>query len=143
MLIEVKVKVSRVIDSKARWINETYLVDKEFFSQAEYAVTEHLNFEESEGDVEDFVIQSLKWSTIKEIADQFQGDNKFIATLKDTFVTDDGVEKYIRYKVLLWANDLAQANDNVIQLARQGYEMQVEGIKQVNYFIINTTIEDE
>ena len=45
MLIEVKVKVARVIDSKTRKRTENYILNKEFFSEAEYAVTAHLNEE--------------------------------------------------------------------------------------------------
>ena len=38
MLVEVKVKVARVIDSKTRKRTETFLLDKEFFAEAEYTV---------------------------------------------------------------------------------------------------------
>ena len=38
MLIEVKVKVARVIDNKTRKRTETCVLDKELFSEAEYAV---------------------------------------------------------------------------------------------------------
>jgi hypothetical protein len=53
--------------------------------------------------------------------------------LKDIFHEDDGTEKTLRYKVLLWANSLTEANSNVQLLAHEGYDMQIEGIKQADY----------
>ena len=130
MLIEVKAKVTRKIDNKVRKTMKIYLVNKEFFSEAEYAVTEYLTNEDV---VESIDIQSLKQSSIKEIADQYEGTCSFIATLKDSWEEDDGTVKYMRYKVLLWANNLTQANQRVQALSREGYDMVIEGIKQVDY----------
>ena len=133
MLIEVKVKVARVIDNKVRKRVENYLMDGELFAQAEYKVTEALTEEQNNGTVDSFDIQSLRISPIREVANQFSGSDTFIATLKDIWLDDDGNEKTLKYKVLLWADDLTQANNNALQLARQGYDMQIEGIKQVDY----------
>ena len=133
MLIEVKVKVARVIDNKTRKRIETYILNREFFSQAEYAITELLNEEEQSGLIEDFYITSLRESGIKEIVDKFKGDFSFLATLKDIWLEDDGTEKYLKYKVLLWADSPSQAMSNTLQLSKEGYDMQIEGIKQVNY----------
>jgi hypothetical protein len=132
MLVEVKAKVARVIDGKTRKRTETYVMDKEFFSQAEYAVTELLNGDTT---VEDFQIQNLKLSQIKEIDDQSINNSipSFIATLIDIFLQDDGTEKKIKYKVLLWADNLTAANRRANELSHQGYDMQIEGIKQVDY----------
>lgn len=132
MLVEIKVKVARVIDGKTRKRTETYVMDKEFFSQAEYAVTELLNGDTT---VEDFQIQNLKLSQIKEIDDQSINNSipSFIATLIDIFLQDDGTEKKIKYKVLLWADNLTAANRRANELSHQGYDMQIEGIKQVDY----------
>ena len=128
MLIEVKAKTKRTVDNKPKKKLEVYLVDKQFFSEAEYAVTALLT-----DDAEEFEIQSLRLSPIKEIAHQFTGDCPFVATLKDIWTEDDGTEKYLRYKVLLWADNLTQANQRVQELAREGYDMLIEGIKQVDY----------
>ena len=139
MLIEVKVKVARRIDDKIRKRTETFILDKEFFSEAEYAVTTHLNEENIAGLIDDYDIQSLRISPIKEVCDQWledytlSGYPAFIATLKDIFHADDGTEKTLKYKVLLWAQSHSQALQRVQQLARQGYDMQIEGIKQVDY----------
>ena len=135
MLIEVKAKVSRIIDSKLRKRTETYLIDKELYAEAEYAVMSSLANEQELGTVESSEIVSLRQSPIKEICEDTMPGSAFtfIATLKDVFHDDNGNEKSIRYKVLLWANDLSQANQRTQQLARQGYDMQIEGIKQVEY----------
>ena len=135
MLIEVKAKVSRIIDSKLRKRTETYLIDKELYAEAEYAVMSSLANEQELGTVDSSEIVSLRQSPIKEICeDTMPGSTfTFIATLKDIFHDDNGNEKSMRYKVLLWANDLSQANQRAQQLARQGYDMQIEGIKQVEY----------
>ena len=139
MLIEVRVKVTRIIDAKKRKKLETYILNKDFFSEAEYKVTEILNTQHNEGTVDSFEIQSLKLSTIKEIADQYEGQYSFLATLKDIYHDDNGNEKSMRYKVLLWANDLTSATHNARELQRQGYDMQIEGLKEVDY----TYIQDE
>lgn len=132
MLIEVKVKVSRNIDGKIRKKTETYLVDKEFFAEAEYKVTHELSEEQNSQAVESFEIVSLRQSAVKEIASQYEGDFSFIASFKDIFLDNDGTEKPIKYKVLLWANDLSEAMEHVTELARQGYDMTVEGLKEVD-----------
>ena len=133
MLIEVKAKVARVIDNKTRRRTETFVVNKDVFAEAEYKVTLVLSQEQDAGTVESFEIQSLRISPIKELVTQYQGDFSYIATLKDIWLEDDGTEKQLKYKVLLWANDLTEANKNAHMLARQGYDMQIEGLKQVDY----------
>ena len=143
MLIEVKVKVARIIDGKTRKRTETYVLDKEFFSQAEYAVTELLNEDTT---IEDFQIQNLKLSQIKEVDEQTINNSilSFIATLIDIFLQDDGAEKKIKYKVLLWADNLTAANRRTNELSHQGYDMQIEGIKQVDYeYLIEEVNQEE
>lgn len=143
MLIEVKIKVTKKVDTKYRKSVETYLLDEEFFAQAEYALTHLLeaDMEVHGGPIFDFYITSMKCSSIKEIADQFKGEHSFIATLKDIFVDDDGNEKALRYQVLLWADNLTEANQRAQQLAKEGYDLLIEGIKQVDYEYINTVVE--
>jgi hypothetical protein len=143
MLIEIKVKVARVIDGKTRKRTETYVMDREFFSQAEYAVTELLNEDTT---VENFQIQNLRVSQIKEIDDQSINNSitSFIATLIDIFLQDDGTEKKLKYKVLLWADNLTAANRRANELSHQGYDMQIEGIKQVDYeYLVEQSNQEE
>lgn len=143
MLIEVKAKVARTIDGKVRKRTETFLVaDCELFSNAEYRVLSTLTNEQEAGTVTSAEIVSLRQSVIKEVADQFKGSSNFIATLKDIFHEDDGTERTLKYKILLWANTLTEANHNVQQLAHEGYDMQIEGIKQVDYEYLNANIDE-
>ena len=100
MLIEVKVKVARIIDGKTRKRSETYLLDKELFAEAEYMVTSTLIQEQTDGFVDNFEIQSLRVSPLKEVATQFNGEFTYIATLKDIWLADDGTEKILKYKTI-------------------------------------------
>lgn len=133
MLIEVKVKVARIIDGKTRKRIETYLLDKEFFSEAEYQVMQALSQEQTDGTVESFEIVSLRQSPVKEVCTQYEGASSFMATLRDIFLADDGTEKELKYKVLLWADSLSEAMARTNVFSRQGYNMQVDGLKEVNY----------
>lgn len=133
MLIEVKTKVTRIEGKKYKRVITTFILDKEFFSQAEYTVTELLDNEEKNGTVFDYEIQSLKCSSIKELATQYTGENTFVVTLTDVFTDDEGNEKPLKYKVLLWAKDLSEAWERTKELSEQGYDMHIEGIKEVPY----------
>lgn len=138
MLIEVKAKVAWKIDGKVKKKIETYIIDEEVFAQAEYAAMSHLEQYKSDGEVEDFEITGLKLSIIKEIITQYEGDYTFIATLRDTTLLDDGSEKSIKYKVLLWANNIAEAMTHTREIVQQGYDMQIDGLKEVNYTHLNS-----
>ena len=133
MLIEVKTKVTRIEGKKYKRVITTFILDRELFSQAEYTVTELLENEEKNGTVFDYEIQSLKCSSIKELATQYTGENTFVVTLTDVFTDDEGNEKPLKYKVLLWAKDLSEAWERTKELSEQGYDMHIEGIKEVNY----------
>ena len=145
MLIEAKVKVARNVDSKIRKRTETYLMDREFFSEAEYAISSEMAEEQASHLVESFEIQSLRVSPVREIAlpPQSSGECTFIATLKDTWLEEDGTEKSLRYKVLLWADNLTEANQTAHNLAREGYDMVIEGIKEVEYYYIQPEENEE
>lgn len=133
MLIEVKVKVAWKIDNKVKKKQETYIIDKEVFAEAEYAVMNTLDAWQREGIIEGFEITSLRQSVVKEIVFNYPGDSSFIATLRDTMLQDDGSEKQIKYKILLWADNIAEAMTYTREIAQQGYDMQIDGLKEVNY----------
>lgn len=138
MLIEVKAKTKRVEESgKVHRATETYLTDRELFAEAEAAVTEQLGEEQASHLLEEFEIQSLRISSIREICDQYRGEQSFVATLKDIFVDDNGVEKPTRYKVLLWADDLTQCNQRVQEIVRQGYSMKIESILEKDFIYLD------
>lgn len=133
MLIEVKTKVTRIEGKKTKKETVTFILDKEFFSEAEYAVTKLLGEEKAGKSVSDYEIQSLRISPIKELATQYTGENTFVVTLTDVFTDDEGNEKPLKYKVLLWAKDLSEAWERTKELSEQGYDMHIEGIKEADY----------
>ncbi len=143
MLIEVKSKVAWVIDNKIKRKLETYILDQEVFANAEYAVMRFLSDHRNEGTVDDFEIQGLKISTVKEVITQFQGEYSFIASLRDTMLMDDGSEKTIKYKVLLWADSITEAMTHAREIAQQGYDMQIDSLKEVNYTYLNMQENEE
>lgn len=143
MLIEVKARVAWKIDGKVKKKMETYILDKEVFAQAEYEVMALLNSHREESTVDDFDILGLKLSTVKEVITQYIGDYSFIATLRDTIIQDDNSEKQVKYKVLLWANSITEAMNHAREVASQGYDMQIDGLKEVNYTYLNSNSNGE
>ena len=141
MLVETKVKSEMIVDNKVRKVTETFILDTTFFSTAEYSVTEMLEKEKEAGTLKDYEIQSLRISPIKEIANQYHGEHSYLATLKDIWTDDDGTEKHLKYKVLLWANDLQEAIANTHEMAKEGYEMLVESLKEVDYVYLGSAVE--
>jgi len=143
MLIEVKAKVAWKIDNKIKKKLETYIIDKEIFAEAEYAVMKLLNDAINDSTVESFEITSLRLSVVKEIITQYDGESSFIATLRDTMLQDDGSEKQIKYKVLLWANNISEAITHTREIAQQGYDMQIDSLKEVNYTYLENNDNEE
>ena len=97
----------------------------------------------NEGTVEDFEITSLKQSSVKEIITNYQGDYSFIASLRYMFIQDDGTEKAMKYKTLLWANNISEAMSHTRELTQQGYDMQIDSLKEVNYTYLENNDNEE
>lgn len=138
MLIEVKARVAWKIDGKTKKRIETYILFKEIFAEAEYDVMEIITNCVNDGLAEDFEIISLKQSSIKEIISQYDGEYSYVVTLRDTVTQDDSTEKQMKYKVLLWANNITEAMNHAREVASQGYDMQIDGLKEVNYTFLNS-----
>lgn len=96
-----------------------------------------------EGTVKSFEILMIKVSMVKEIITQYQGENTFIASLRDIFLQEDGTEKAIKYKVLLWANNISDAMTHTREIASQGYDMQIDSLREVNYSYLTTQRNEE
>ena len=132
MLIETKVKIKKEVDGKTIKYATNFLTDSDTLVDALGDVINHLNVMESSHLIVDADIISCKQSSIKEVAAQFEGDKSYIATLKELWVDEiSGEEKALRYKVLLYAADLTECNQRVQQLSREGYDMQVESLTEV------------
>lgn len=138
MLIEVKARVAWKINGKTKKKMETYILFKEIFAQAEYDVMATITDYINDGTAEDFEIIGLKQSNIKEIISQYEGEYSYVVTLRDTITQDDGTEKQMKYKVLLWANNISEAMNHAREVASQGYDMQIDGLKEVNYTFLNS-----
>lgn len=136
MLAEIRVKVKRRINGRARKRVETFLYDMDLFSDAEYEVLSLLKGQFDSGEVEEYEIQSVKLSSIKEVADQYKGGCPYIITLKDVWTNDEGVEKSLRYKVLLWADSLKEAAERAHELQKEGYDMLVEDVRETELTLI-------
>ena len=132
MLIETKVKLTKEVDGRTFKHTTNYLSDDENLVDALATVLSHLHSMQASHLIEDAVIISCKQSSIKEVATQFDGDKSYIATLKDVWVDEIGDEKSLRYKVLLYAADLTECNQHVQELSREGYDMSVESLVEVD-----------
>lgn len=141
MLTETKAKTKKEIDGKTIKGTATFLTDSETLVDALATVINHLNVMQSSHLIEDADIISCKQSSIKEVATQFEGDKSYVATLKDTWIDEVGDEKTMRYKVLLYAADLTECNQRVQELSREGYDMKVESLTEVEmeYLLNNDT----
>lgn len=138
MLIEVKAKVAWIIDNKVKKRIETYILDKEVFAQAEYEVMTLLTTYKEESTIDSFELLGIKVATVKEIVAQYEGEHSFIASLRDTFLQEDGTEKTVKYKVLLWADSISEAMSHTRSIAQQGYDLQIDSLREANYTYLNT-----
>jgi predicted transcriptional regulator len=132
MLIETKVKTRKEVDNRTIKRTITFLTDNETLVDALAAVINHLDIMQSSNLIEDADIISCKQSSIREVATQFEGDKSYVAVLKDTWIDEIGDEKSLRYKVLLYAADLTECNQRVQELSREGYDMSVESLTEVD-----------
>lgn len=121
-----------IIDNKGndRNIKEKYFVENATtFGDAEQQCYEYCN-----GQTELDVV-AVKRSRIKEIVNTRTNENEriFIAELQDVFTTDDGEEKTIKYKVMLFADTIATANAIITEYLKQGYNMELIGMKITDF----------
>ena len=77
---------------------------------------------------------AIKRSTIKEIANdrQSQDDKMWEDTVQDTFADENG-QKEIKYKVLLFANNIENAMAFICKYMEQGYSMTLVSLKRTKF----------
>lgn len=119
MLYEIK---ARYTDSD-KTVKVHYLLDAQLFAQAEAKVYEQL-----EGKV-DVDVVSIKRSTIKEVIRVDNDLDYYVATISDTYTDDKGKEIIIRYKQLLPAATIGDAQEAITDYLKQGYDMRLDAIK--------------
>ena len=119
MLYEVKARYTE----GDKTVKAHYLLDVELFGQAELKAYEHLQ------DKFDVEVVSVKRSTIKEVVRVNNDLDYYVATLSDTFTDDKGKESIIRYKQLLPAATIDEAQTAIAEFLKQGYDMRLDAIK--------------
>ena len=120
MLYEVK---ARYTADGGKTVKVHYLLDAELFAQAEVKVYEQLQ------DKTDVEVTSIKRSTIKEVIRVDNDLDYYVATLSDTYTDDKGKETIIRYKQLLPAATIGEAQKAITEFLKQGYDMRLDAIK--------------
>lgn len=133
MLHEVKVSYKKRGDDGNDVIRkESYVVENcDTFSQVE----ERLFTEFDYSYIDDFDVTDIKRSRIKEIANQRESadDRLFMAELQDTFITDDGAEKEIKYKILFFSTNIDSAMSYINRYIEQGYDMTLISLKKTKF----------
>lgn len=121
-----------IIDKKGndRQVKEKYLVEH----GDTFTVVEDKLFGEF-GARTCFEVQAIKQSKAKEILSYKKDveENIWLCELQDVFHTDEGEEKYIKYKVFLCAKTFDEAKARLCEYIKQGYDMDIVNIKLTNY----------
>ena len=116
------------IDDKSK--KESFIVENQnFFAEVENAL--HNEFEA----YTDLDVIAIKRSKIMEILNERQSDDDLIwmAELRQTFVDDEGKEKYIKYKVVFFSETFDKAKAFVCEYQRQGYDLDLVGLKLTKF----------
>lgn len=109
---------------------ENYIIENaELFAEVENRL-----YEEFEGYTNIDVV-AVKRSRIKEIINTRQSADDLIwmAELQDTFVDDDGKEKYIKYKVVLYSKTFDTAKAFISDYIKQGYNLALVSLKLTKF----------
>ena len=131
MIYEVQLQYT-TIDNKGndKVVREKYLVENiETFAEAE---AKGYNWCDGETDLD---VIAVKRSKVKEIVNTRQSveDLIWLAELQDTFTTDDGEEKYMKYKVILFAKTFDHAKSIMEGYIKQGFNMNLVGVKLTGF----------
>lgn len=119
MLYEVKARYTE----GDKTVKVHYLLDAELFGQAELKVYEQLK------DKVDVDVINIKRSSIKEVIKEDNDLDYYVATISVTYIDDKGNEKIIRYKQLLPAATIGEAQKAIAEFLKQGYDMRLDAIK--------------
>ena len=117
-----------IIDKKGndRQVKEKYLVEYgDTFTEVEDKLICKLGCE----------VQAIKQSKAKEILSYKKDveEKIWLGELQDVFHTDEGEEKYIKYKVFLCAKTFDEAKARLGEYIKQGYDMDIVNIKLTNF----------
>lgn len=117
-------------NGEGKTVKEQYLVDnRNLFAEVEDAM--YVGFD----GYKDLDVIAVKRSRIKEIINTRQSEDDLIwmAELQDTFVDDDGKEKYIKYKVVLYSKTFDTAKAFISEYIKQGYNLVLVSLKLTKF----------
>lgn len=109
---------------------ETYVIENQnFFAEVENVL--HTEFEAHT----DLDVIAIKRSKVREIVNTRRDadDRLWMAEMQDVFTDDEGEEKEIKYKVLLYAHSFDDAKSIVTQYAMQGFNMLLVSLKLTKF----------
>ena len=118
MLYEVKARYTE----GDKTVKVYYLLDAELFGEAEAKAYEKLQ------DHMDVDVVSIRRSAIREVIRTDNLRSYYCATIATVFV-DSEKEKTIKYKILLPAATIEEAQKAVSEFLQQGYDMRLDAIK--------------
>lgn len=121
-----------IIDNKGndRQVKEKYLIEYgDTFTEVEDKLFGDLGARTC------FEVQAIKQSKAKEILSYKKDveENIWLCELQDVFHSDEGEEKYIKYKVFLCAKTFDEAKAKLNEYIQQGYNMDVVSIKLTDF----------
>lgn len=117
MFYQVKIKRT-VIDGKGndRSVTEDYIVDQELFGESEMR-----GYQEFNGECDVVAIKRLP--NLKEFVNERNDEvdvDLYLATLEEKFVNDDGDESAMKYKVIVYAQNINEATRLLNDYLKQG-----------------------
>ena len=101
-----------------------------------FADAEEAGYEYGQGlNLNEVDVVGVKRSKIKEILNTCQHDDDLIwqAELMDVFHDDEGNEKEIKYKTILFAQSFDSAKAFISEYMRQGYDMSLVSLKLTKF----------
>ena len=133
MLYEAKVSYKTMNDEGVEVLKkENYVVDNcECFAQVEEKMYEAFNYD----NYKDVDVTDIKRSRIKELANTRGSSEEklFMAEVQDIFLTDEGQEKPIKYKILFFALNIENALAFINDYMEQGYDMSLVCLKETKF----------
>lgn len=129
MIFEATIKYKLLTEKgEEKEVKESFIIENaELFAEVEQMLYS-LNYD-------DMKVTAIKPSKIMEVANARQqtSDLIFIAEVQDTFLQDDGSEKYTKYKMVFFAPSIESAYSFIREYVKQGYDMKVVSLKESNF----------
>lgn len=104
-------------------------------NQPTFGAAESLLYHTFSDELTGFEVVAIRQSKVKEIANSSTSDDDLIwcAELQDVFHDDDGSEKTLRYKILLFAKTFDSAKAFISEYMKQAYDMSLVSLKLTRF----------